>query len=94
MAYQLKVADVLTIRALVEGGWSYRRIARELGVPLHVDGARLWNAVVAERSTAVEMLHDADSATFCLSKGLSCPAGSVVVGDRAMSLCSWWETVP
>ena len=35
MAYQLKVADVLAIRALVERGWSYRRIARELGVHRH-----------------------------------------------------------
>ena len=59
------------------------RVAHELGVPLHVDGARLWNAVVALGSSGVEMLHDVDSATFCLSKGLSCPVGSVVVGDRA-----------
>jgi hypothetical protein len=35
MAYQLKVADVLAIRALVERGWSYRRIARELSVHRH-----------------------------------------------------------
>jgi threonine aldolase len=58
------------------------RIAREQGVPLHVDGARLFNAAVALGTTARELLAPADSATFCLSKGLSCPVGSVVVGGR------------
>ena len=52
------------------------------GVPLHVDGARLWNAVVAQDTTAAALLEAADSATFCLSKGLSCPVGSVVVGSH------------
>lgn len=56
-------------------------IAHEHDVPLHIDGARLFNAVVALRTTAAALLADADSATFCLSKGLACPAGSVVVGS-------------
>jgi threonine aldolase len=56
-------------------------VAHELGVPLHVDGARLWNAAVALGTSASELLAGADSATFCLSKGLSCPVGSVVVGS-------------
>ena len=56
-------------------------VARELGVPLHVDGARLFNAVVALDTPAHRLLADADSATFCLSKGLACPVGSVVVGS-------------
>lgn len=55
-------------------------VARAMGVPLHVDGARLWNAVVALDTPADELLAGADSATFCLSKGLACPVGSVVVG--------------
>ncbi len=58
-------------------------IAHERGVPLHVDGARLWNAVVAQGTSARTLLADADSATFCLSKGLGCPVGSVVVGEPA-----------
>jgi len=58
-------------------------IARWAGVPLHVDGARLFNAVVALGTPARELLSAADSATFCLSKGLACPVGSVVVGSRA-----------
>ena len=57
-------------------------IAHDRGVPLHVDGARFWNAVVAQRVRASELAGPADSVTFCLSKGLSCPVGSVLVGNR------------
>jgi threonine aldolase len=69
---------------------SYQRevsaIARRHGVPLHIDGARFWNAVVAQRDDGVtgrDLAEPADSVTFCLSKGLGCPVGSVVVGERA-----------
>ncbi len=58
-------------------------IAAKHDVPLHVDGARFWNAVVAQRAagtTARDLADPADSVTFCLSKGLACPVGSVVVG--------------
>jgi threonine aldolase len=61
-------------------------IARRHGVPLHIDGARFWNAVVAQRDrgvTAADLAAPADSVTFCLSKGLGCPVGSVVVGSSA-----------
>jgi threonine aldolase len=58
-------------------------VAHAGGVPLHVDGARLFNAAVAQGVPARELLAAADSATFCLSKGLACPVGSVVVGSRA-----------
>jgi threonine aldolase len=57
-------------------------IAHERGVPLHVDGARLFNAAVALGTPARELAAPADSVTFCLSKGLSAPIGSVVVGSR------------
>ena len=57
-------------------------IAHERGVPLHVDGARLFNAAVALGTPARQLLAAADSATFCLSKGLACPVGSIVVGSR------------
>ena len=60
-------------------------VARRHGVPLHLDGARFWNAVVAQRSsgvTAHALAAPADSVTFCLSKGLGCPVGSGVVGSR------------
>jgi threonine aldolase len=58
------------------------RIAHDRGVPLHVDGARFFNAAVAQRVSARELAAPADSVTFCLSKGLACPVGSVVVGSR------------
>ena len=58
-------------------------IARRHGVPLHIDGARFWNSVVAQRPagvTARDLADPADTVTFCLSKGLGCPVGSVLVG--------------
>jgi len=55
-------------------------IARRNEVPLHLDGARFFNAVVALGVTPAALAAPADSVTFCLSKGLACPVGSVVVG--------------
>jgi threonine aldolase len=55
-------------------------IAHRHGVALHVDGARFFNAVVALGVTPAELAAPADTVTFCLSKGLACPVGSVVVG--------------
>jgi threonine aldolase len=57
------------------------KVARAGRVPLHVDGARIFNAAVALETPVRKLLSSADSATFCLSKGLACPVGSVVVGD-------------
>jgi threonine aldolase len=56
-------------------------VAHERGVPLHLDGARFFNAVVALGVSPRELAAPADSVTFCLSKGLACPVGSVVVGS-------------
>ena len=58
-------------------------IAHERGVPLHIDGARFFNATVALGVTPEQMAAPADSVTFCLSKGLAAPVGSVVVGSEA-----------
>lgn len=57
-------------------------VAHERGVPLHVDGARIFNAAVALDTSVADLLAPADSASFCLSKGLACPVGSIVVGSR------------
>jgi threonine aldolase len=60
-------------------------IANRHGIGLHVDGARFWDAVVSQRDagvTATDLSGPADSVTFCLSKGLGCPVGSMVVGTR------------
>jgi threonine aldolase len=57
-------------------------IAHAHGVPLHVDGARFFNASVALGLTPRDLAAPADSVSFCLSKGLACPIGSVVVGPK------------
>jgi threonine aldolase len=57
-------------------------IAHRRGVPLHLDGARFFNAAISQGVTPSELAAPADSVTFCLSKGLGCPVGSVVVGSR------------
>ncbi len=60
------------------------RVAHEGGVPLHVDGARIFNAAAALATPVSRLLEHADSASFCLSKGLACPVGSLVVGSREL----------
>jgi threonine aldolase len=57
-----------------------QRMCREKSVPLHLDGARLFNAAVAMRTPAATIATYADSVTFCVSKGLSAPVGSVLTG--------------
>ena len=57
-------------------------VARVHDVPVHLDGARIFNAAVALDIPAAEIAAQADSVTFCLSKGLSGPVGSVVCGTR------------
>jgi threonine aldolase len=56
-------------------------VAHAAKVPVHIDGARLFNAVVALKRDARDFVRDADSVTFCLSKGLGAPLGSVVCGS-------------
>ncbi len=58
-------------------------VAHAHGVPLHVDGARFFNAAVALGVDPATLAGPADSVTFCLSKGLACPIGSIIVGSRA-----------
>ena len=56
--------------------------ARAGGMNVHIDGARLFNAAIALNTDPADLVAPADSATFCLSKGLACPIGSVVVGSQ------------
>src|SRR5262245_63796834 len=57
------------------------RFAREQGLKVHLDGARLFNAAVALGVEACEIAQHADSVMFCLSKGLAAPVGSILAGD-------------
>ena len=54
----------------------------EKDLNVHLDGARLFNAAVALGVPVSELTENVDTATFCLSKGLSCPIGSIVVGSK------------
>lgn len=56
-------------------------VAHEHGLAVHLDGARIFNAAVAAGVEASAYAADVDSVQFCLSKGLSCPLGSVVAGN-------------
>jgi threonine aldolase len=51
-------------------------------VPLHLDGARIFNASVALGRPVTELTRKADSVMFCLSKGLGAPVGSMLVGSK------------
>jgi threonine aldolase len=65
-------------------------VAREAGIPIHMDGARLFNASVALGVEVREVARYADSVSFCLSKGLSCPIGSLVCGGTAFIERARW----
>jgi threonine aldolase len=56
-------------------------LAQRLGLGLHMDGARIFNAAVALGESVADLSANVDSLTFCLSKGLCAPVGSVLVGD-------------
>jgi len=55
--------------------------ARAQGLRVHLDGARIFNAAVAGGTSVADIAACGDTVTFCLSKGLGCPAGSVFCGD-------------
>ena len=60
-----------------------RSLADEFGLPVHLDGARLWNAITAVSCQPHEFSQHVDSLSVCLSKGLGAPVGSVLVGSKA-----------
>jgi len=57
--------------------------ARGNRLRIHLDGARIWNAAVAMRVAPAEIARGADTVTFCLSKGLGCPVGSLFCGTQS-----------
>ena len=57
-------------------------IAHEAGASVHMDGARIFNAAVALEVPPGELVKDVDDVSFCLSKALSCPVGSVLCGTE------------
>lgn len=61
---------------------SVGELARHHGLKVHVDGARIFNAAIALNVDVRDLVADADSVMFCLSKGLAAPVGSIVCGTR------------
>ncbi|MWW25792.1 threonine aldolase family protein [Algibacter lectus] len=70
--------------------WDYNEILKirtvcdENNLGFHLDGARLWHALVAKNETTEQYGKAFDTISVCLSKGLGCPVGSVLVGDKAI----------
>ncbi len=65
-----------TIRAI-------RQVCREKGLKLHLDGARIFNALVETGDAPASIGAEVDSVSICLSKGLGAPVGSVLIGNKA-----------
>jgi len=61
---------------------SVAEIAKNNSLDIHVDGARIFNAAVASSVSVSELTEKVDSVSFCLSKGLSAPAGSLLCGTK------------
>jgi threonine aldolase len=89
-AFDVEVVDVLAVENSV-GGYGgtvlpieelrkVREVAIDAGVPIHMDGARIWNAAAAAGVPVTGWTSQVDTVMFCLSKGLGAPVGSVVCG--------------
>ena len=63
--------------------------ARQHEVAVHIDGARIWNALVAADCKAEEYRNVCDTISVCLSKGLGSPVGSVLLGPKALIHDAW-----
>ena len=69
-----KVTSLADLRAM-------RAVADEHGLPVHMDGARLWNAAAASGSSLADLASCAHTVMMSFSKGLGCPVGAILVGD-------------
>jgi threonine aldolase len=106
----VRVADLVEVENThqVGGGSVYpiqtlreiRRVTREAGVPLYMDGARVWNASVASDVPVHEYADQVDALMFCFSKGLGAPIGSILCGPSdfiaearrvRLQLCGAWR---
>ena len=77
-----KLTDLAELEAI-------RQVADEHGVPLHLDGARLWNASVATGLSLAELAEPADTVMVAFSKGLGAPVGAALAGTRAAMERGW-----
>jgi len=92
--YEVEVVDVVAVQNThghaggtvmpIEDLRAIRKVAQEAGVPVHLDGARIFNAAVASGTDVAEFCAEADTMMFCVSKGLGAPIGSLVCGPAEM----------
>lgn len=92
MGYAYPIASLLKIENTHNGAGGtcitpeqmaeYRKLADKYKLNIHIDGARIFNAAVALGVKPSELAKDADTLSFCLSKGLACPFGGVLVGSK------------
>lgn len=90
--YDMAVVDLVTVENTHQvGGGSalpvdevraIRKACADRGVPLYLDGARIFNACAVTGATVADYAAEVDALMFCLSKGLGAPVGSMLVGDR------------
>jgi len=88
--YDVEVVDLIAVENTVghAGGTvmpveefrAIRKVADDNGLPIHLDGARIFNAAVAADVDVTEYTREADTMMFCVSKGLGAPIGSLVCG--------------
>jgi threonine aldolase len=88
--YEVEVVDLLAVENTAGGAGgrvlpidemrAVRKVASDAGVPVHLDGARLFNAAAATGVDAAEWAREADTIMFCVSKGLGAPIGSLLCG--------------
>jgi threonine aldolase len=92
--YDVEMIDVLSVEnthgstggnvMAIEDLRAYRKLADERGVPMHLDGARIFNASVASGVAVAEFCAEVDTMMFCVSKGLGAPIGSLLCGPAAL----------
>jgi threonine aldolase len=88
--YEVEIADVLAVEnthgkaagsvMAIDDLRAIRKVAQERGVPMHLDGARIFNASVASGVDVAEYCAEVDTMMFCVSKGLGAPIGSLLCG--------------
>jgi threonine aldolase len=92
--YDVEVVDLVSVENThghaggtvlsIEDLRAIRKVAQEAGLPVHMDGARIFNAAVASGIDVAEFCAEVDTLMFCVSKGLGAPIGSLVCGPAEM----------
>ena len=88
--YDVEIVDLLTVENTVGGAGgrvmpveelrAVRKVARDAATPVHLDGARIFNAAAAAGVAVTEWTNEVDTVMFCVSKGLGAPIGSLLCG--------------